>query len=85
MPTRRTLAAELEVHAHPEDQPLLASAGVGLFHFQHVVHVDVHSAYTSAILKPMPQTVLIYSRSLALPSLERRLLMCTLTVLSSPK
>ena len=80
-----SLAAELEVHTHPEDEPLLAATGVGLFHLQHVVHMDIHETYTSAILKPMPQTVLIYSRSLALPSLERRLLMWTLTVLSSPK
>ncbi len=41
-------------------------------------------AHGSAILKPMPHTVLMYSRSLALASLARRLLTWTFTVLSSP-
>ena len=43
-----------------------------------------HRPYRSLILKPMPQTVLMYSVGLALASLARRLEMWTLTVLSSP-
>ena len=38
----------------------------------------------SAILKPMPHTVLMYSPGAALDSLARRLLTWTFTVLSSP-
>lgn len=35
-------AAELKIHAHPKDRPLLTAAGVGLFHFQGVPHTNVH-------------------------------------------
>ena len=37
------LAAEPDVHPHPQNLPLLCSAGMGLFQFHNVVQAQVHA------------------------------------------
>ena len=37
------LAAQLEIHPHPQDQPPLAATGMGLLHFQDVIDMDIPS------------------------------------------
>jgi hypothetical protein len=43
------LAPELDVHAHPQDFPLDAAAGMGLFQFHKIVKMQVHLVLLSTI------------------------------------